>query len=87
MVTLFRIILFNNEFFLIYDYYVKHYIMIYVSALLGPLTYTSDGETTIYGVVSGQGVFDYKGYCVSPTRYFRVNTPDALIWIKTFVKN
>ena len=61
--------------------------MIYVSTLLGPLTYTSEGKTTIYGVVSGPGVAGMQGYCISPSTYFRVNTPDALQWIKTFLKN
>ena len=88
VVTLFRSISFNYVFFMHhYDYYVELYIMLYSSSLLGPLTYTSDGKTTIYGVVSMPGVSGREGFCISPSTYFRVNKPDALPWIKTFLKN
>ena len=52
--------------------------------ILGPLTYTKENTTTIYGIVSKSGISGPQGRCLSPKVYFRVNTPDALKWIESF---
>ena len=53
---------------------------------LGPLTYTSnDGQTTLYGVVSGGGC--REDTCMTSTVNGRVSEPGILRWIKANIEN
>ena len=60
---------------------------------LGPLTFTKDGKTTLYGVVSfvGYGGILEDGVLKKTVKndgiYVRVSTPDILEWINKFMKN
>ena len=57
--------------------------------ILGPLTFTNNGRTTLYGIVSGPGVvIEPAGFavCRQGTTFFRVATPGALEWISKFKK-
>ena len=60
--------------------------------LIGPVTYTTEGKTVLYGVVNGAG--DTKNYpslypgfldCISPSIMTRVAEPTILEWIKTTI--
>ena len=49
------------------------------------MTYTSeDGETTLYGVVSGPGDMD-KPICETTALMVRVSEPSLLNWIKSAI--
>ena len=51
----------------------------------GPMTYTSeDGETTLYGVVSGPGDMD-NPICETTALMVRVSEPSLLNWIKSAI--
>ena len=54
----------------------------------GPLFHTDkNGLTTIYGVVSGPGIFGNEFYCNGPTIYASVSHPRVLQWIKDTMTN
>ena len=44
-----------------------------------------NGKIILLGLVSGRGT-DKMGFNQLRTLYFRVATPDALKWIKTYIK-
>ena len=53
--------------------------------VIGPLTMNENGKIILLGLVSGRGT-DKMGFNQLRTLYFRVATPDALKWIKTYIK-
>ena len=59
----------------------------YFLFIIGPLTYTKEGKTTIHGVVSASGGFGPFAACVSPIIYMRVSYPVHLQWIKNVLEN
>ena len=60
---------------------------IYIILNKGPLTYTSeDGETTLYGVVSGLGGTSTKATpCQVNMMMVRVSAPSILNWINAII--
>ena len=58
---------------------------------LGPLTFTKDGKTTLYGVVSfvAEPTIQEDGVSKKTVdndgMYVRVSTPDILEWINAFM--
>ena len=59
----------------------------FINSFLGPLTYTENGKTTLYGVVSSGKIhhIDEKFITLFPESiYMRVATPDVLDWIEQF---
>ena len=51
----------------------------------GPMTYTSeDGQTTLYGVVHGQGTNEES--CGKSSLLIRVSAPEILTWITMKIK-
>ena len=53
--------------------------------VIGPLTMNENGKIILHGLVSGRGT-DNIEFNRFRTLYFRVATPDALKWIKTYIK-
>ena len=49
---------------------------------IGPLTMNENGKIILLGLVSGRGTDKME----LRTLFFRVATPDALEWIKTYIK-
>ena len=59
----------------------------FTNSFLGPLTYTENGKTTLYGVVSAGKLhhIDEKFITLFPESiYMRVAKPDVLDWIEQF---
>ena len=59
----------------------------------GPLTYTKNGKTTLYGIVSfgiplilNDSTIPIKVAQPDEGMYTRVATPDIITWIKDFMK-
>ena len=50
--------------------------------ILGPLTYTTNLGTTLYGVVSGSGTQGGDSDCNKNVLVGRVSEPNILNWIK-----
>ena len=55
--------------------------------ILGPLTYTKNGTTTVYGVVSGPAFYKPKEQCNKLGIYIRVSAPEVLYWIHRILKS
>lgn len=62
-------------------------LIIVISDTLGPLTITWDGTTTVYGVVSGDGILGEKPdkYNIQKSLYGNIANADVLKWIKNSI--